>query len=129
MPSRDRFGKEFGPPPTERAIILLLLALIVTFWIVSAFSAVKAAEPEAKPKLLYVYTSPQHCQPCRRLDKALAYPPMNAFQVIRLTPPPDTSYPCIYWRDAQGDWQHYMGWGKNGEAEFLAAYRKSGRVL
>lgn len=49
--NRDRFGPELGPPPTERAIILLLLALIVAFWIVSAFSAAKAAEPDKRPCL------------------------------------------------------------------------------
>lgn len=101
------------------ATLVAILAAIAMIGL--GLKARLARGDDAKP-VLWIYTSPQHCQPCRVLEAALKKPPMNQFRVVKLTPPAGCSIPCLYWRDAKGQWRHQVGWS-NAEA-FMGQWRR-----
>lgn len=101
----------------------LLLAFLVAGIIGVAVIVNNAVGDDSRPTL-WVYTAPDHCYPCRVLDKALGRPPMNGFNVVRLTPPPGCSMPCLYWKDAKGQWQYQVGWAAGSERVFMEKWRR-----
>lgn len=113
--------------PSWRSV-LLMLAFIVTIAMIccGGLALTYGAEPDRRPLSgnLWIYTDPTICAPCRRLEKDLKAGKMAGFQITRLAPPEGTIMPCIYYRDARGKWQYFLGWGPGEEAKFLAQWKR-----
>ena len=81
-------------------------------------------EPERKGTI-WLYTDPDHCPPCRKLDKDIEAGKLAGFTIKRLKVPAGYQKPCIYYRDAKGKWAHHMGWGPRDPQQFLEEWREA----
>jgi hypothetical protein len=96
--------------------------LLMSIWM--ACAVVLAAEPDKRPQI-WIYTDPDHCVPCKRLDQDIEAGKLDKFRIKKLASPKDTIRPCIYWKDSHGKWRHREGWGSNDPAGFLDEYKQS----
>ena len=118
-----RTTSQFGPPPTERAMVWILFALIAAVYVVSSLFG---AEPDPRP-MLWIYTEPRICAPCRRLEKDIETGKLPGFQFKRLPVPEGKDMPTIYYR-AHGKWAPpHVGWAVGAAPGFIEEWKAAQR--